>query len=256
MESLSFSPKDADYDLTILLMPLQPDSKGLLKRSSGSSWGTYSRVKRQEPLEPETEPEAASGGRLDYTPESDEFSHIDTHGERPVEVPEGDDAAPPVGPEEDETPAPPPTRPPPMAPVDVKAEEVIIQQSEAPKPVRGIIPFCYSSASACETATHNCSGHGECTKRYSDPSRSETCYSCSCSASREDREDDKVKTIQWAGPACQKKDVSMPFWLLGSTTVGILSAVAAAIGMLYSMGSQDLPSVIGAGVSNPGARAK
>lgn len=236
-------------------MPLQPETTGIFKRSSTSSWGTYAKVKRQEPLEPE----AATGGRLDYTPESDDFANIDTHGERPVDTPEEEDAPSPAAnpaPEDDETPAPPPTRPPPMAPDDIQTEEIVIQQSEAPKPVRGIIPFCYSSASACETATHNCSGHGECTKKYSDPSRSETCFSCSCSVSREDREGGNVKTIQWAGPACQKKDVSMPFWLLGSTTVGIVSAVAAAIGMLYTMGSQDLPSVIGAGVSNPGARAK
>lgn len=64
------------------------------------------------------------------------------------------------------------------------------------------------------------------------------------------------KTTQWAGPACQKKDISTPFWLLGGTTVALVFAVGWGMSLLYAMGSEELPSVIGAGVSNAGARAK
>lgn len=128
-----------------------------------------------------------------------------------------------------------------------------------PKPPKGILPACFATADACTDATHNCSGHGKCIKKYSNPvggeGNVENCFSCACQATTEDR-GKGYKTIQWAGPACQKKDVSMPFWLLGGTTVGLMAAVAWGVGLLYSMGSEDLPSVIGAGVSNAGARAK
>lgn len=61
--------------------------------------------------------------------------------------------------------------------------------------------------------------------------------------------DGTVKTVQWGGPACQKKDVSIPFWLLAGFTVLLVGVVTWAIGLLYSVGSEELPSVIGAGVS-------
>ena len=61
-------------------------------------------------------------------------------------------------------------------------------------------------------------------------------------------------TTVWAGPACQKKDISMEFWLIALFTVGLVSAVTFAVGNLWSMGEQELPSVIGAGVSGPTAR--
>jgi 1,4-dihydroxy-2-naphthoate octaprenyltransferase len=48
---------------------------------------------------------------------------------------------------------------------------------------------------------------------------------------------------------CQKKDVSVPFWLLAGFTIGIIGVVTFAIGLLYSIGEEKLPGVIGAGVS-------
>lgn len=59
------------------------------------------------------------------------------------------------------------------------------------------------------------------------------------------------KTTYWGGPACQKKDVSIPFWLFVGTTLTLMFLVGSGIGMLYSMGAEELPSVIGAGVSGP-----
>jgi len=55
----------------------------------------------------------------------------------------------------------------------------------------------------------------------------------------------------WGGPACQKKDISVQFWLFVGSGIILAFLVSAGIGMLYSMGSEELPSVIGAGVSGP-----
>jgi hypothetical protein len=69
----------------------------------------------------------------------------------------------------------------------------------------------------------------------------------------EERADGK-KTTRWGGPACQKKDVSIEFWLIVGFTVGMVFLVTFAIGTVWDMGSEELPSVIGAGVSGPSTR--
>lgn len=48
---------------------------------------------------------------------------------------------------------------------------------------------------------------------------------------------------------CQKEDVSVQFWLIAGFTVTIVGAVTFAIGLLFSVGEEQLPGVIGAGVS-------
>ncbi|GAD98513.1 conserved hypothetical protein [Paecilomyces variotii No. 5] len=119
-----------------------------------------------------------------------------------------------------------------------------------------LMPVCYLSESACVDATNNCSGHGQCYRKYGskdDASRSD-CYACKCVETVEKGKDGSVRTVQWGGPACQKKDVSTPFFLLAGITVGIVFAVASGIGMLFSVGQQELPSVIGAGVGAPKAQ--
>lgn len=60
--------------------------------------------------------------------------------------------------------------------------------------------------------------------------------------------------MQWGGNACQKKDVSMEFILFASFGVVFTAIIAGSIGMLFNMGSQELPSVIGAGVVGPRAQ--
>jgi hypothetical protein len=57
--------------------------------------------------------------------------------------------------------------------------------------------------------------------------------------------------VQWGGAACQKQDISIPFFLLASITILAILAVGAGIGMLFSVGQQELPSVINAGVNPP-----
>ena len=60
--------------------------------------------------------------------------------------------------------------------------------------------------------------------------------------------------MQWGGPACQKKDVSTPFWLLAGITIFLVSVVSWGIGLLVSIGQEELPGVIGAGVAGPRAQ--
>jgi len=122
-------------------------------------------------------------------------------------------------------------------------------------PPRGILPACYSSQSACDSRTHGCSGHGSCKLAYSYGSGEKVnCYACACTPSVRTNQDGSKKTTVWAGPACQKKDVSMPFWLLGGFSIALVSMVAFGINLLYSMGQEELPSVIGAGVAGPRAK--
>lgn len=123
-------------------------------------------------------------------------------------------------------------------------------------PLPGILPQCFTSQSACESATRNCTGHGQCHKKYTDKSASSNsrykdCYTCQCSASVQQLGDGKTKTTYWGGPGCQKKDVSVEFWIIALFTVGLVSLVSFAVGSVWSMGGEELPSVIGAGVSGP-----
>lgn len=121
-------------------------------------------------------------------------------------------------------------------------------------PLRGILPGCFASLSACESMTRNCTGHGSCTLKYTDKDAGDLggkCYSCACKAEVRTNSDGTKKTTNWGGPACQKKDIVMPFWLISSFSVFMMFTVSWGIGLLYTMGSQELPSVIGAGVSGP-----
>jgi hypothetical protein len=142
-----------------------------------------------------------------------------------------------------------------------------VASSSAPKsaaanntmPLRGILPACFTSQSACESATRNCTGHGTCSKKYHDPDSlgpsgdkaGRDCWSCHCQSTKSSN---GKQTTVWAGPACQKQDVSVQFWLIALFSVGMVFVVGFAIGNIWEMGSQELPSVIGAGVSGPTAR--
>ncbi|MCJ1468368.1 hypothetical protein MMC07_006996 [Pseudocyphellaria aurata] len=122
-------------------------------------------------------------------------------------------------------------------------------------PVKGILPICHASLKECNISTNNCSGHGTPYKKYSDPkSKAPACYACNCTTTVQTRKDGKIKTTKWGGPACQKKDVSVPFWLLTGFTIAMVATVSWAIGLVFSIGQEDLPSVIGAGVAGPRAQ--
>ena len=118
------------------------------------------------------------------------------------------------------------------------------------------ISVCWSSKSACEVNTASCSAHGECIEKYpgkaSDDETGSGCrWVCACSPTVQDVGNGQQKTTYWGGPACQKKDISMPFFLFAGFTIAALAALSYGIGLLYSIGEEDLPSVLGAGVAPP-----
>ncbi|CAK7229989.1 hypothetical protein SBRCBS47491_007435 [Sporothrix bragantina] len=123
------------------------------------------------------------------------------------------------------------------------------------------IPGCFQSFNSCVTATNNCSEHGTCIDKYAannggiagsiKEGEAVACFVCHCYKTLNRPEDSKggLSTTQWAGNMCQKKDVSVPFWLITGFTVAIVGAVSFSIGLLFSVGEEKLPGVIGAGVS-------
>ena len=120
---------------------------------------------------------------------------------------------------------------------------------------KGIIPLCHSSLNTCVTATGNCSGHGACYKKYGPPSGGDSagrdCYACRCVPTTVRDGDGGGKTIYWGGSACQKKDVSVPFFLLAGISILIVGAISSAIGLLFSVGQDTLPGVLSAAVAGP-----
>lgn len=120
-----------------------------------------------------------------------------------------------------------------------------------------ILPACHSTQKLCNTATNNCSGRGICHHKYKPRSDNEidvSCWACACDQTTVRNKDGTSKSPVWGGAACQKEDVSAPFFLIAGFTVTIVAALAWGIGLLYSIGQDDLPSVIGAGVSGPRAQ--
>jgi hypothetical protein len=132
-----------------------------------------------------------------------------------------------------------------------------LQPSSQPRPAspalnalpRTPIPSKFNSRLACERTTNNCTGHGVCKFLYNETiaNQNHEYFGCACTKP----EVHGQKTTWFGGAACQKKDVAAPFWLLTSVTVLLVSIVSMGIGLLFSMGSEELPSVIGAGVSGP-----
>lgn len=116
----------------------------------------------------------------------------------------------------------------------------------------GILPSCFESEAVCTNKTNGCSGHGACglLRKGSSKERLD-CYGCLCTPTVQKINERAVKTTYWGGPACQKKDISTPFWLFVGSGVLLAFLISSGIGLLYSMGSEELPSVIGAGVSGP-----
>jgi hypothetical protein len=142
---------------------------------------------------------------------------------------------------------------------DLEDFPVIISQANVTGPVRGILPACFDTMSACEKRTHGCSGHGECKLLHKGRGSGKDqqtldCYGCACSPTvvhHDTGMESRKSVTYWGGPACQKKDISVQFWLFVMVGTVLAFLVSAGIGMLYSMGSEELPSVIGAGVSGP-----
>ncbi|KAJ5246954.1 hypothetical protein N7468_001937 [Penicillium chermesinum] len=114
-----------------------------------------------------------------------------------------------------------------------------------------LAPVCHVSNSSCAEATNNCSGHGYCGLKYAsvDETTSGNCYICRCQQTEVRNSDGTTQKIQWGGPACEKKDISSPFFLIAGASVFVVALISSAIGLLFSMGQQDLPGIISAGVA-------
>ncbi|KAK0309284.1 hypothetical protein LTR01_004391 [Friedmanniomyces endolithicus] len=132
--------------------------------------------------------------------------------------------------------------------------------TNASTPLTGILPACFTTQESCESSTRSCMGHGACALLFTDQSASpqspsQHCYACACSPTTSKSSDGKlVTTTYWGGPACQKKDISIEFWMLALFSVALVFLVSFAVGELMGMGGEELPSVIGAGVSGPTAK--
>ncbi|QKX53982.1 uncharacterized protein TRUGW13939_01062 [Talaromyces rugulosus] len=113
-----------------------------------------------------------------------------------------------------------------------------------------LLPVCYASNSSCSSSTKDCSGHGSCYLK-SGSKKDDECFACRCGQTKVENADGSIRTVQWGGAACQKQDISIPFFLLASITILAILAVGAGISMLFSVGQQELPSVINAGVNAP-----
>lgn len=113
-----------------------------------------------------------------------------------------------------------------------------------------LMPICHASNSSCMEATNGCSGHGTCYKKYSTKGEGD-CYACKCSTTKVRRKDGSFQTVSWGGPACQKRDISSPFFLIAGVSIVVAAAAMSAVFMLFSIGQQELPSVLGAGVGAP-----
>lgn len=121
--------------------------------------------------------------------------------------------------------------------------------SNATNPLPRVIPACFESLDSCNNVTNFCSGHGDCYEARN------KCFRCKCGSTVVRTNDDgTTKSVHWGGMACEKKDVSVPFILFAGFGVIFTALVVGAIGMLYGMGSENLPSVLSAGVAGPTAR--
>lgn len=110
------------------------------------------------------------------------------------------------------------------------------------------VASCFTSEDSCIKATGNCSSHGSCLDRYASPDGKDfgtKCFTCHCLSTRSE----SGSLTHWAGPSCAKKDVSVAFWLFAGFTLALVSILWLSISMLFGIGQEKLPGVIGAGVS-------
>lgn len=128
--------------------------------------------------------------------------------------------------------------------------------SFAQDPSSAINLGCFSTFNSCVTATSNCTGHGVCVDKYAAASSDgqegdRQCFVCACKSTKTHPDDTtgSEQHTHWGGAYCQKIDVSSPFWLLAGTSILLIGVVTGCIGLLFSVGEEKLPGVIGAGVS-------
>ncbi|EAW15067.1 DUF3844 domain-containing protein [Aspergillus clavatus NRRL 1] len=111
-------------------------------------------------------------------------------------------------------------------------------------------PVCHVSNSSCNEATNGCSGHGFCERKSLPGSGSagSDCYFCRCQDTIIRNDDGTTQRLRWGGSACEKQDLSSPFFLVGFVSILAILIVGVAVGMLFKAGQDDIPGVINAGV--------
>ncbi|CAN8101525.1 unnamed protein product [Discula destructiva] len=133
--------------------------------------------------------------------------------------------------------------------------KVVVLPSDAlasTSPVTRMNLGCFATFNSCVTSTANCTGHGYCVDKYarSDGQESDRqCFVCHCQSTLSYPDKEDTQLTSWGGAYCQKIDISSPFWLLVGTSVLLIGIVTGCIGLLFSVGEEKLPGVIGAGVS-------
>lgn len=140
------------------------------------------------------------------------------------------------------------------SPPKPQSKQVMASANETGELITGVPAVCYASIDACTTKTNNCSGHGKCFQK-SGTKGDASCFACTCEAEvltipGKDGRKDTQKTTFYGGAACQKVDVSGPFWLLFLVSLVLVGIVGWGITLLFGIGEEKLPSVIGAGVSS------
>jgi hypothetical protein len=135
----------------------------------------------------------------------------------------------------------------------------------APRPPTGPpirrLASCITSAEACSNATNACFGHGQCVSTLS---AGQECFVCACSNTKSD----SGKTESWAGDMCQRKDISRQvvasfvsvscvdwvctstFVLIAGTVITLILLMGGSISLLYSIGGDELPSILTGGVAS------
>ncbi|KAI1364349.1 hypothetical protein F5Y08DRAFT_306887 [Xylaria arbuscula] len=114
---------------------------------------------------------------------------------------------------------------------------------------RAPAPSCFASKSSCENATDSCSGHGVCVDRWAKDATDNSCFFCHCGTTVTTDDKGARHWYNWGGDICQKRDVSTPFWMFAGVSITLVATIAFSIGLLFSVGEEKLPGVIGAGVS-------
>ncbi|KFY18399.1 hypothetical protein V493_08646 [Pseudogymnoascus sp. VKM F-4281 (FW-2241)] len=136
----------------------------------------------------------------------------------------------------------------PMSDVVASSSSALSSPQPTSTPIPRLPPLCYNTLESCTTSTQNCSGHGACVRKFG-PAEGESgasCFTCKCYSPDAT---DKTRKGHWGGAACQKQDISAQFWIIAGFSSLLIGIVSYAIGMMFSIGSEKLPGVIGAGVA-------
>ncbi|PWN53675.1 hypothetical protein IE53DRAFT_383804 [Violaceomyces palustris] len=105
---------------------------------------------------------------------------------------------------------------------------------------------CFTSEKDLLDATSGCSGHG---KGIQTSKGGRKCWKCSCTKTYLDQTKKGGKRVQnWAGLACEKKDVSSPFVLFATTVLVLVSVAVGSVLYLFYEGTNELPGTL-AGVT-------